>query len=190
MQVSFGLLVLKAIQAADVKSESNPLDPSSVEICTLPADPADPAFDPALDTNRANCPNSGTDQKLLCRLFTILPTAANTVNLADSTALLTDFDYTGTEAGNGASIVTVLDNGCKRDQCRHADGTTTSLTFAYDHSGVADQLPEPGTNFAITATCDCDELKGETAIAASDTGYDAADPFKCICDKAQDRVQL
>ena len=165
------------------------MDPSSIEICAA----KDPLA-PELDANKDNCPNASTGQDLLCRLFSILPLAANTENLATSTSLLdaSVFDMAGTEAGNGATIVTVLNNGCKPDQCRHADGSTTSLTFAYDHGGAADPAAAepPKTPFAITATCDCDELKGETAIAASDTGYDAADPFKCICDKAQDRVQL
>ena len=192
MQVSFGLLVLKTLQAADVKSESNPMDPSSIEICAA----KDPLA-PELDANKDNCPNASTGQDLLCRLFSILPLAANTENLATSTSLLdaSVFDMAGTEAGNGATIVTVLNNGCKPDQCRHTDGSTTSLTFAYDLGDPnavdanGDPAPVAGT-YIITATCDCDELKGETAIAASDTGYDAADPFKCICDKAQDRVQL
>ena len=163
------------------------MDPSSIEICAA----KDPGA-PELDANKDNCPNASTGQDLLCRLFSILPLAANAVDLATSTALLSEFDYADTEKGNDNSIITVLDNGCKPNQCKHADGSTTSLTFAYDHGGAADPAAAepPKTPFAITATCDCDELKGETAIAASDTGYDAADPFKCICDKAQDRVQL
>ena len=177
--------MLKLIQAADVTSESKVLDPNdaAIEICDSVTN--------AGTANLNNCPNASTGQDLLCRLFSILPLAANTVDLATSTALLSEFDYADTEKGNDNSIITVLDNGCKPNQCRHADGSTTSLTFAYDHGGVADQQPEPGTNFAITATCDCDEiLKGETAIAASDFGYDAADPFECICDSAQECVQL
>ena len=175
--------MLKLGQAADVTSESNPLDPASIEICAA-ADPTKPE----LDANRNNCPNASTGQDLLCRLFSIIPLAANTNDLATSTTLLDSlvFDMAGTEAGNGNSIVTVLDNGCKPDQCRHADGSTTALTFSYDHGGVADQLSTPGTNFAITATCDCDESKGETA---ADPPADAADPFECVCDSAQERFQ-
>ena len=174
--------MLKLGQAADVTSESNPLDPAAIEICAA----ADPAA-PQLDANRNNCPNANTGQDLLCRLFSIIPLAVNTNDLATSTTLLdaSVFDMAGTEAGNGNSIVTVVDNGCKTDQCRHADGSTTALTFAYDHGGVADQLVPPQTNFAITATCDCDESKGETANA----GADAADPFECVCDSTQERFQ-
>ena len=174
--------MLKLGQAADVISESNALDPSdpAIEICAA----ADPNA-PELDTNRNNCPNANTGQDLLCRLFSILPLAANTNDLATSTTLLdaSVFDMASTEAGNGASIVTVVDNGCKPDQCRHPDGSTTALSFSYDHSGAA---VAPLTPFAITATCDCDESNGETA---ADPPADAADPFECVCDKDQERFR-
>ena len=161
------------------------MDPASIEICAA----KDPGA-PELDANKDNCPNASTGQDLLCRLFSILPLAANTEDLATSTSLLdaSVFDMAGTEAGNGASIVTVLNNGCKPDQCRHADGSTTSLTFAYDHAGAADPgaVEPPKTPFAITATCDCDESKGETA---NPSPADAADPFECICDGDQECFQ-
>lgn len=158
------------------------MDPASIEICAA----KDPGA-PELDANKDNCPNASTGQDLLCRLFSILPLAANTEDLATSTSLLdaSVFDMAGTEAGNGASIVTVLNNGCKPDQCRHADGSTTSLTFAYDHAGAADPgaAEPPKTPFAITATCDCDESNGETANLSP---ADAADPFECVCDGDQE----
>ena len=168
--------MLRLVQADDVTSESKALDPSAIEICDTTKTP---------NANKDNCPDENTGQDLLCRLFTIFPEAANVVNLATSTALLTDFDYTAAEKGNDNSIITVKTNGCKDDQCRHADGSKTALTFAYDHDGDADQLTPPQTNYAITATCDCDESKGETANTTADT----ADPFECICDADQERFQ-
>ena len=110
--------------------------------------------------------------------------ANNPNDLASSTTLLdpTMFDIFGSEAGNVDQIITVTDNGCKKDQCRHADGTRTALTFSYDHEGVADWYGLQ-TRFAITATCDCDEYKGETA---NPWPVDFADPFECICDADQE----
>ena len=174
--------MLKLIQAADVKSESKALDPNdaAIEICDSVTN--------AGSANLNNCPNASTGQDLLCRLFSILPLAANAVDLATSTALLSEFDYADTEKGNDNSIITVLDNGCKPNQCRHADGSTTSLTFAYDHGGAADPAAAepPKTPFAITATCDCDESKGETA---NPSPADTADPFECVCDADQECFQ-
>ena len=126
-------------------------------------------------------------------LFSIKPLADNPNNLAISTTLLDSsmFDIFGVEAGNPHGIVTVHDNGCKTDQCRHADGSQTALLFAfnvygsiqYDPSGSADRWFESSV---ITATCDCDESKGETAHHYP---FDFADPFECICDADQEKFQ-
>ena len=164
--------MLRLVQAADVTSESNALDPSAIDICTVDT-----------SANHGNCPNDLTGQDLLCRLFTILPLATNTVNLATSTALLTDFDYADTEKGNDNSIVTVVDNGCK--SCRHADGIPTALSFAYDTVGDPTAVPAVAATYKITATCACSKT-GETANTSPD---DPTDPFECICDADQERFQ-
>ena len=175
-----GLLLLAIVQAADVISESLPIDPNDpfIELCS-------PPNESGYSVNANNCPTANTGQELLCRLFSIIPLANNPNNLATSTTLLdpTMFDIFGSEAGNYNGIITVTDNGCKMDQCRHADGTRTSLTFSYDHQGVADWWNGLQTPFSITATCYCNESKGETANVIP---VDTTDPFECICDAYQE----
>ena len=166
------------LQAADVTSESKALinDPNDANIIGICKGSG--------TANDGNCPSETTGQDLLCRLFTILPSDTNTNNLQSSEALVdgSEFDLTA-EAGNDNGIVTVISNGCKLDQCRHADGTNSALSFVYDHAGTNDANAVPAqTPYAITATCDCDESKGETANVSP---ADATDPFECICNEAE-----
>ena len=171
MKVSFGLLVLKLVRTADVTVESIVFD-ASIDICN-PADPDN------LVLNEAYCPALiSSNEELLCRLFSIVPKATNVNDLQASTTLLDvnkfDLDATivGAEAdrGNDPGIITVVDNGCRSDQCKHADGVSTSaVTFEYD-----------GVESKITATCACPTK--ETA----DSNAPADDPFKCKCDDTQD----
>ena len=138
-----------------------------------------------MDTNRANCPTASNNlgEDLLCRLFSIVPLAENTNNLATSTALLdtTVFDLTGATAGakatygNTPEIVTVISNGCKPDQCTHADGTTSKVSFAYNSATKI-----------ITATCACTSKTGETANTSP---ANTKEPFECICDGDEESFQ-
>ena len=165
--------MLKLVHADDVISESKALDPAdaAIEICQGSG-----------SVNDGNCPSSSSSRELLCRLFSILPLAANTIDLSSSTTtLLTDFDVT-IDKGNDNGVITVDNNGCKANQCRHADGSTTEVTYVYDHAGAA-AAPHT-TAYTIAATCDCDESAFETANTSPD---DASDPFECICngDKAR-----
>ena len=177
-------MLQEIVHAIDVTLESRPLDPHdpSIEICDWERE----IQQNLLSVNFQNCPTANTGQDLLCRLFSIIPLANNPNDLATSTALLdpTIFDIFGSEAGNDNGIITVLDNGCKPDQCRHADGSTSALRFAYNYEGANDDLQIP---FAITATCDCDEYKGETAHLYP---TDPADPFECMCDGDQEKFQV
>ena len=99
-----------------------------------------------------------------------------------STSLLDPlvFDTTGAEAGaeaepgNTNQIVTVISNGCKDDQCTHADGTTSQVSFAYD-----------AVSTIITATCACSKT-GETA---NPSPSDTKEPFQCQCDDALESFQ-
>ena len=170
-KVSFGLLLLKLVESANhiITSDSIPFDPNAVEICAA----ADPTL-PDLDTNREYCPPDNNDKELLCRLFSIVPMAANTNDLMASAPSLLDtsvYELTVTAvAGNAAGITTVTNEGCKNDQCTHADTTGSALTFEYDSQTTI-----------ITATCTCDKT-GETA----DSNAPTDDPFKCKCDDAQE----
>ena len=172
--------MFKLVQTADVTVDSIAFnDPagSPVEICDATNSAA---------INYGNCPTKDTGADLLCRLFSIVPLAANTNNLADSTAMVdatgaidaSVFDLSGTTAGaeatagNADGIVTVIANGCKPNQCTHADGSGTPVTFAYNP-----------TTTIITATCACDKT-GETK---EDPPTDAAKPFKCVCNEAEER---
>ena len=159
-------------------SESIAFDPTTVEICAPPADPNVP--DPVLDTNRANCPTASNNlgEDLLCRLFSIVPLEVNTNDLALSTALddTSVFDTTGATAGaeatpgNTPGIVTVISNGCKPDQCTHADATKSKVSFAFD-----------SLTTIITATCTC-----KTGETANPSPSDPKEPFECVCDGAEE----
>ena len=162
--------MLNLVQTADVTVES--IDFSAVEICN-------PADSDNLVLNEAYCPAQiSSNEELLCRLFSIVPKASNVNDLQASTTLLDvnkfdlDAGIAGAEAekGNDPGIITVVDGGCRSDQCKHADGVSTSaVTFEYE-----------GTTSKITATCACPTK--ETA----DSNAPANDPFKCKCDDTQD----
>ena len=169
--------MLKLVHAADVESESKALDPAdaAIEICQQTG-----------SINDGNCPSASTSSELLCRLFSILPTSAspnfNLIDLsASTTTLLTNFDPSA-DPGNDNGVITVDDNGCKTNQCRHADGSTTEVTYVYDHAGAA--VAPHTTAYTIAATCDCDESAGETANLSPD---DTSDPFECICNADEAR---
>ena len=169
--------MVKLVQTADVIVDSNRFnDPDGndppVAICDSATDPG--------DVNFKNCPSPNSSNELLCRLFSIVPLAGNLNDLADLTVVLDDstFDLTGGSnaiAGNSDGISTINADGCKTDQCEHADGGKTPVTFSYD----------AGTTI-INATCACDGT-GETAVDPPDV---PAEPFKCKCDDSQGNFQI